>query len=275
MKKYRDLANEIKKINPKSKVLFTKINSKKAIEINDIYEVQNFPCIYLYYMQDQKAAFIPKDEMDIERAIKIWIKMFEEIERLKIEKVSKIDDLREQLNIFKWVIIYCDWKEKLKENNDNIFLEKYEGIDIDLKNKSNMISVLIVEFEDSKDIADLLEIKEIKELPSLFLFKKGKKIETFKSKKELENEIIIIEKWYDKINEDLRIPKWNARSNEEKDQRIQLKIILLEFWKCLEKIWKKPQNIIDIDNKKYEGRLQDNIRSNKEFNYKHHLRNCN
>ena len=72
--------------------------------------------------------------MEIQREINIWIKSFEELERVKMEKVSKIDDLREQLNIFKWVIIYCDKKEKLKENNNNIFLEKYEGIAIELKN---------------------------------------------------------------------------------------------------------------------------------------------
>ena len=57
IKKFRYLKNEIKKINPTSKVLFTKINGEKAIEINEVYEVQNFPCICIYYKQEQKAAF--------------------------------------------------------------------------------------------------------------------------------------------------------------------------------------------------------------------------
>ena len=61
LNKFTELANEIKKINPVSKVVFAKINAEKAKEIKDFYEVDNFPCICIYYLRDQKTKFIPKD----------------------------------------------------------------------------------------------------------------------------------------------------------------------------------------------------------------------
>ena len=71
LKKYNDLEKEIKNINPTSKVLFTKINAEKSIEIKEFYQIEKFPCIYIYYLREQKAAFIPKNEMEIEREINI------------------------------------------------------------------------------------------------------------------------------------------------------------------------------------------------------------
>ena len=65
LKKYKDLEKEIKNINPTSKVLFTKINAEKAIEIKEFYQLEQFPCIYIYYLREQKAAFILKNEIEI------------------------------------------------------------------------------------------------------------------------------------------------------------------------------------------------------------------
>jgi hypothetical protein len=42
---------------------------EKEKELQELYEVDCFPCVFIYYLADQKASFIPKNENEIEKEI--------------------------------------------------------------------------------------------------------------------------------------------------------------------------------------------------------------
>jgi protein involved in ribonucleotide reduction len=75
IKKYEELAKQINAINPKNKKIFALVNVDICKEIKDYYdEITAYPSIYIYYLSEQKVAFIPKDEKDLETQINKYLK---------------------------------------------------------------------------------------------------------------------------------------------------------------------------------------------------------
>jgi glycerophosphoryl diester phosphodiesterase len=75
LQKYEELARRIKEINPKERKIFVAVNAYNNTEIRELYnEITSYPCLYIYYKGDQKAAIELKEEMDLEDQININLK---------------------------------------------------------------------------------------------------------------------------------------------------------------------------------------------------------
>lgn len=66
LKKYEELALTLKQLNPRTGVIFTKINVENAKEIQEKYQITLFPCIWIYYCSEKKIFFSPTNKNDLE-----------------------------------------------------------------------------------------------------------------------------------------------------------------------------------------------------------------
>jgi hypothetical protein len=62
LKKFESIGSKIKLLIGEPNILFETINMEKEKELAELYEVNSFPCIFMYYLSDQIASFIPKHE---------------------------------------------------------------------------------------------------------------------------------------------------------------------------------------------------------------------